>query len=129
MSSLWSDCLSHLQTKVSATDYSTWLRLLQADLVNGELVLYAQNQFVANWVQDKFITEITGLARFLAKNDELKVSLRVGTKPTEQQVAPTVEKVENDPIASNLRTGIMETLTFANFVQGKSNQLAKAVAQ
>ncbi|KAE9532856.1 chromosomal replication initiation protein DnaA [Ursidibacter arcticus] len=129
MSSLWSDCLSHLQTKVSATDYSTWLRPLQADLVNGELVLYAQNQFVANWVQDKFITEITGLARFLAKNDELKVSLRVGTKPTEQQATPVVERVDSDPIPSNLRTGITETLTFANFVQGKSNQLAKAVAQ
>ena len=129
MSSLWSDCLSHLQTKVSATDYSTWLRPLQADLVNGELVLYAQNQFVANWVQDKFITEITGLARFLAKNDELKVSLRVGTKPTEQQATPVAERVDSDPIPSNLRTGITETLTFANFVQGKSNQLAKAVAQ
>ncbi|MGY4674019.1 chromosomal replication initiator protein DnaA [Ursidibacter arcticus] len=129
VSSLWSDCLSHLQTKVSATDYSTWLRPLQADLVNGELVLYAQNQFVANWVQDKFITEITGLARFLAKNDELKVSLRVGTKPTEQQATPVVERVDSDPIPSNLRTGITETLTFANFVQGKSNQLAKAVAQ
>ncbi|MGX3020891.1 chromosomal replication initiator protein DnaA [Ursidibacter sp. B-7004-1] len=129
VSSLWSDCLSHLQTKVSATDYSTWLRPLQADLVNGELVLYAQNQFVANWVQDKFITEITGLARFLAKNDELKISLRVGTKPTEQQAAPVVEKADSDPIPSNLRTGITETLTFANFVQGKSNQLAKAVAQ
>ncbi|MGX3066095.1 chromosomal replication initiator protein DnaA [Ursidibacter arcticus] len=129
VSSLWSDCLSHLQTKVSATDYSTWLRPLQADLVNGELVLYAQNQFVANWVQDKFITEITGLARFLAKNDELKVSLRVGTKPTEQQATPVAERVDSDPIPSNLRTGITETLTFANFVQGKSNQLAKAVAQ
>ncbi|MGX2956332.1 chromosomal replication initiator protein DnaA [Ursidibacter arcticus] len=129
VSSLWSDCLSHLQTKVSATDYSTWLRPLQADLVNRELVLYAQNQFVANWVQDKFITEITGLARFLAKNDELKVSLRVGTKPTEQQATPVAERVDSDPIPSNLRTGITETLTFANFVQGKSNQLAKAVAQ
>ncbi|MGX2975145.1 chromosomal replication initiator protein DnaA [Ursidibacter arcticus] len=129
VSSLWSDCLSHLQTKVSATDYSTWLRPLQADLVNGELVLYAQNQFVANWVQDKFITEITGLARFLTKSDELKVSLRVGTRPTEQQATPVVERVDSDPIPSNLRTGITETLTFANFVQGKSNQLAKAVAQ
>ncbi|KAE9542123.1 chromosomal replication initiation protein DnaA [Ursidibacter maritimus] len=129
MSSLWSDCLSHLQTKVSATDYSTWLRPLQADLVNGELVLYAQNQFVANWVQDKFITEITGLARFLAKSDELQVSLRVGSKPTEPQATPVVEKVESELVSPNLRTGITETLTFGNFVQGKSNQLAKAVAQ
>ncbi|HDL1729984.1 TPA: hypothetical protein PWX02_002006, partial [Mannheimia haemolytica] len=37
VSSLWSDCLNHLQTKVSPTDYSTWLRPLQASSENGEL--------------------------------------------------------------------------------------------
>ena len=78
MSSLWSDCLSHLQTKVSPTDYSTWLRPLQANVANGELTLYAQNQFVANWVQDKFISEILGLARFLSKDENLNVVIRVG---------------------------------------------------
>lgn len=130
MSSLWSDCLSHLQTKVSATDYSTWLRPLQADLVEGELVLYAQNQFVANWVQDKFMGEIAGLARFLAKDEGLKITLRVGTKPVAPAPAATPSAPESvDSLPSNIRTGITDNLTFANFVQGKSNQLAKAVAE
>lgn len=131
MSSLWSDCLSHLQTKVSPTDFSTWLRPLQADDVNGELVLYAQNQFVANWVQDKFMPEIVGLARFLGKNDQLSVVLKVGIKPVEQAVA-TAEISAKLPLETthpSFRTGLTESLTFANFVQGKSNQLAKAVAQ
>lgn len=131
MSSLWSDCLSHLQTKVSATDFSTWLRPLQADFANGELVLYAQNQFVANWVQDKFLTEITGLARFLGKSETLNVSIRVGVKPAEQVVSLS-ENLANEPqemTPSPVRSGLTESLTFENFVQGKSNQLAKAVAQ
>lgn len=131
MSSLWSDCLSHLQTKVSPTDFSTWLRPLQADFSNGELVLYAQNQFVANWVQDKFMPEIVGLARFLGKNDELSVVLRVGIKPAEQAVnrEEIVAKAAAETPLPTFRSGLTESLTFDNFVQGKSNQLAKAVAQ
>ena len=130
MSSLWSDCLSHLQTKVSPTDYSTWLRPLQANVANGELTLYAQNQFVANWVQDKFISEILGLARFLSKDENLNVVIRVGVKLIEQSSTATESLVKETPEpTNNLRTGLSENLTFDNFVQGKSNQLAKAVAQ
>lgn len=131
MSSLWSDCLSHLQTKVSPADYSTWLRPLQASFANGELVLYAQNQFVANWVKDKFITEIVGLARFLGKNDDLIVTIRVGTKPVEEPILPPSTESKKPQLDAGLpiRTGLTENLNFANFVQGKSNQLAKAVAQ
>ncbi|OOH92428.1 chromosomal replication initiation protein DnaA [Pasteurellaceae bacterium 15-036681] len=132
MSALWSDCLSHLQTKVSPTDYSTWLRPLQATQANGELVLYAQNQFVANWVQDKFISEIVGLARFLSKNDELIVSLKVGVKPVEKPVvAEVVATMSGSADGSNnsIRSGLATNLTFDSFVQGRSNQLAKAIAQ
>ncbi|QIW15283.1 chromosomal replication initiation protein DnaA [Pasteurellaceae bacterium RH1A] len=132
MSSLWSDCLNHLQTKVSSADYNTWLRPLQAAFANGELTLYAQNQFVANWVQDKFLAEIVGLARFLGKDDGLKVMVRVGSKPEDkpaeaqdpQQAGQKVEK-----FASQIRNTLNPAWNFDNFVQGKSNQLAKVVAQ
>lgn len=130
MSSLWSDCLSHLQTKVSPADYSTWLRPLQASSTSSELVLYAQNQFVANWVKDKFMAEIVGLARFLGKNDDLNVTIQVGNKPVEEAVPTAQSTAKSQPeITTNIRSGITENLTFDNFVQGKSNQLAKAVAQ
>lgn len=129
MSSLWSDCLNHLQTKVSPTDYSTWLRPLQASFANGELTLYAQNQFVENWVKDKFLAEITDLARFLSKNESLVVSIRVGIKPAEPaNISAPVREEQAEP-QQNFKTGLNHTLTFDNFVQGKSNQLAKAVAQ
>ncbi|AUI65054.1 chromosomal replication initiator protein DnaA [Glaesserella australis] len=131
MSSLWSDCLSHLQAKVSPTDYSTWLRPLQASMVNGDLVLYAHNQFVANWVKEKFLNEILTLSRGLSKNDNLSVEIRVGIKPVEQEITQPVQTamVTKDSTSATLRTGLIETLTFDNFVQGKSNQLAKAIAQ
>ncbi|AAP95742.1 chromosomal replication initiator protein DnaA [[Haemophilus] ducreyi] len=131
VSSLWSDCLNHLQTKVSPIDYSTWLRPLQASFANEELTLYAQNPFVENWVKDKFLTEIIDLARFLSKNEQLKITIRVGNKPTEQNLSASStnkEELTQDTV-HKFKTGLNGRLTFDNFVQGKSNQLAKAVAQ
>ncbi|WP_425427443.1 DnaA N-terminal domain-containing protein [Avibacterium endocarditidis] len=44
LASLWQDCLSQLQDQVSPTDFSTWLRPLQADIVGeNNMVLYASN--------------------------------------------------------------------------------------
>lgn len=131
MSSLWRDCLEHLQTKVSSTDFATWLRPLQASLSGNELTLYAQNQFVANWVRDKFISEITELARFLSKNEQLNVVVKEGIKPAEPKPMdmPSEVSVQQPAQTANFKTGLLEDLTFENFVQGKSNQMAKSIAQ
>ncbi|MDH2997705.1 chromosomal replication initiation protein DnaA [Pasteurellaceae bacterium LFhippo2] len=131
MSALWSDCLSHLQTKVTSTDYNMWLRPLQAMESDSELVLYAQNKFVAGWVQDKFMEEITGLARFLSKNDDLIITLKEGnpTKKQEEQDVSKESRPNSEEPTNKLKSGLNPELTFESFVQGHSNQLAKAIAQ
>lgn len=126
MSSLWSDCLSHLQTKVSPTDYSMWLRPLQASFANGELVLYAQNRIVAGWVKDKFLSEIVALVRFLTNDPNVVVLIKEGFKPEEVLNPQSKEIAEG---SAPLRTNINPKLTFESFVQGNSNQLAKAIAE
>lgn len=131
MSSLWRDSLEHLQTKVSSQDFNTWLRPLQATLINNELTLYAHNTFVANWVQEKFLSEITSLVRFLAKNDDLNVVIQVGLKPKEQldSVDNIKTKAPQESRRAVIQTGLSSHLTFDNFVQGKSNQMAKSIAE
>ncbi|MDP8175733.1 chromosomal replication initiator protein DnaA [Phocoenobacter skyensis] len=133
MSSLWRDSLEHLQTKVSSSEFNTWLRPLQATLENNELTLYAQNPFVANWVQEKFMSDITELVRFLSKNEQLNVVIKMGLKPKETEIIkqsniPSSEMKEGNHY-STIKTGLQEGLTFDNFVQGKSNQMAKSIAE
>ncbi|MDG6881911.1 Chromosomal replication initiator protein DnaA [Phocoenobacter uteri] len=131
MSSLWRDSLEHLQTKVSSQEFNAWLRPLQAMLDGNQLVLYAHNQFIANWVQDKFLAEITELVRFLSKNDQLDVVIRVGAKPKIEEPQPqaTQGQAPEEVLKPTIQTGLLEGLTFDNFVQGKSNQMAKSIAQ
>lgn len=128
MSSLWSDCLSHLQAKVSPTDYNTWLRPLQASFSNGELVLYAQNMLRARWVRETYLMDILEIGRFLSNNENLKVTVLDSLKPEENLSKGINEKqaTENEP---SIRSHLISHLTFENFVQGSSNQLAKAIAQ
>jgi chromosomal replication initiator protein len=132
VSSLWQDCLSHLQDKVSPTDFSTWLRPLQADMNNEMLVLYAPNRFVISWVQERYLTQIKEIIRFLSGNPQFNVKLVEGSKPqVSVKAVQTItaaqknEEAEKKPFRSNLNP----KHTFDNFVEGKSNQMARAVAQ
>ncbi|MDP8100929.1 chromosomal replication initiator protein DnaA [Phocoenobacter atlanticus] len=132
MSSLWRDTLDHLQTKVSSQEFNAWLRPLQATLSNDQLTLYAHNSFIIDWVQNKYLSEITELVRFLSKNDNLTVVIREGKKPVETEIKTQTQSVstnKNEIFKSSIQTGLLEGLTFDNFVQGKSNQMAKSIAQ
>ncbi|KAE9529423.1 chromosomal replication initiator protein DnaA [Testudinibacter aquarius] len=132
VSSLWQDCLSHLQDKVSTMDFSTWLRPLQAEITDDGLILYAPNRYVKKWVEDKYLPQIRETASFLSKNERFGVKIIDGIKPENKPQAKPQTSIlnankaaENKPFRSNLNP----KHTFDNFVEGKSNQMARAVAQ
>lgn len=141
MSALWQDCLSQLQDQVSSTDFSTWLRPLQADVSGNTLTLYASNRFVRDWVQNHYLAKITEIIRFLSQNAEFSVKLQEGIKPLKQPEQPMDElasKVQREQKANHeieteknavFRSNLNPKHVFENFVEGKSNQLARAVAQ
>ena len=137
MSSLWQDCLSQLQDQVSPTHFSTWLRPLQADVQDNVLVLYGPNRFVLDWVQNNYLAKITEIVQFLSKNTDFVVKLQEGVKPVREiknkasQPAQTGEEASlSEPEkVTKYRSNLNTKHVFDNFVEGKSNQLARAVAQ
>lgn len=58
--SLWQQCLARLQDELPATEFSMWIRPLQAELSDNTLALYAPNRFVLDWVRDKYLNNING---------------------------------------------------------------------
>ena len=132
----WQNCLLQLQDKISADDFKIWLYPLQADATAESLVLYASNAFVQKWVVDNYLPLITDVARQTAGNPNLIVSVIEGIKPAPPKddkpaKKPSAvgfsdeKKTSQTPFHSNLNT----KLVFENFVEGKANQLARAVAQ
>ena len=145
--SLWQQCLSRLQNELSSTEFSMWLRPLKAELTDSTLTLYAPNRFVLDWVRDKYLNSITALFDEFCGADAPILRFDIGGKPT--SITPPSTKIDRvvtakdisipptDPWASstpqqptiNHRSNVNLTYTFDNFVEGKSNQLARAAAQ
>lgn len=124
----WQQCLEQLQEELSAKQFNTWVRPLQAKIEEDELVLLAPNAFVLEYIEENFYQKIYDILISLG-NDNVKVRLVVGSiqhiTETDQPAATS-----RGPISRPLKltSYLNPAFTFANFVEGKSNQLARAAA-
>jgi chromosomal replication initiator protein len=132
--SLWNRCLAQLEIEMPEQQFNTWIRPLQAIEDLGVLRLLAPNRFVVDWVNQNVVQRIAELVDALV-SPAPSVVLEVGTR--RGAVAPTISIVateardsravpRDNPIALGSR--LNPDFTFANFVEGKSNQLARAAA-
>ncbi|MDU5724822.1 MAG: chromosomal replication initiator protein DnaA [Haemophilus parainfluenzae] len=141
LSNLWQDCLSQLQDQVSPMDLSTWLRPLQADVISqDQVVLYASNMFVKSWVENHYLAQIHQICQALAKNPNLQIIVKEGVKPAPKAVESAPSQTANhqesavsfqqeSDAPSKFESHLNHKHLFENFVEGKSNQLARAVGQ
>ncbi|AKJ40725.1 chromosomal replication initiator protein DnaA [Pragia fontium] len=147
--SLWQQCLARLQDELPATEFSMWIRPLQAELSDDTLALYAPNRFVLDWVRDKYLNNINALLNDFCGAEVPQLRFEVGTKPLAQinrpakasvndssqsrtgrpaAIRPSWENTSAQPELS-YRSGVNPKHQFDNFVEGKSNQLARAAAR
>lgn len=146
--SVWQSCLYVLQDELPSQQFSMWVRPLQAESTEDTLTIYAPNRFVLDWVREKYLNRINELLVEICGVEAPELRFDVGSKPLlNAQTSPvnetqsvtnahTVAKqqprelkavVEPAP-KSNYKSNIKENYTFDSFVEGKSNQLAKAAA-
>jgi chromosomal replication initiator protein len=130
--SLWNRCLRLLESEIPEQQFNTWVRPLQAVEENGVLKLLAPNRFVVDWLTQNLRTRIEELMDVVAEASAPQIQLEVGSRATAAAVAaPVVLNGTRARRAEPIVTGgrLNPDFTFANFVEGKSNQLAKAAAQ
>lgn len=140
---LWEKCLSSLQDEFPSQQFNTWISPLQVEHVNHKLTLFAPNRFVLDWVNDNFLKRIQELVRQFSGNEAPHISLEVGNRRGEpakveqlagvgsQQATVATSRTKALPAVSGLpdhQSNINLNFTFDNFVEGKSNQLAKAAS-
>ena len=126
---IWNRCIRDLQAELPEQQFNTWIRPLQAVENDGELKLLAPNRFVVDWLQEHYIERILEIVD--DSGSATNVVVEVGSRhtvpadpvrPARQPVA--VAPSRQPPVASRLNP----VFTFDTFVEGKSNQLAKAAA-
>jgi chromosomal replication initiator protein len=140
----WQRCLSVLQEELPAQQFSMWIRPLQCVIQDNVMTLYAPNRFVLDWVRDKYVNRINELLTINEGANPLLLKFDVGSKPDIiNSVKPdlSINDVVNDPFSKKIpsksagpesnipkKTNVRLNYTFDNFVEGKSNQLARAAA-
>ncbi|MCZ6911509.1 MAG: chromosomal replication initiator protein DnaA [Proteobacteria bacterium] len=132
LSPLWNSCVQQLENDLPEQQFNTWIRPLQAIEKNGVLQLLAPNRFVVDWVNTHFIERIREILRDRQPDACPQVMLGVGSR---SQTAPA-EKMGSGGERPTAQPAMMPTLgsrlngdyTFETFVEGKSNQLAKAAS-
>jgi chromosomal replication initiator protein len=127
-----------LESELPEQQFNTWVRPLQAIERDGQLKLLAPNRYVIEWLGQNSLPRIKELIRAFAEDPAPEVVLDVGTRAGTS--APVVavnggHAAANDSTARARRLApsvlggpINSTFTFDSFVEGKSNQLAKAAA-
>lgn len=148
--SLWQSCLGRLQEDLSSQQFNTWIRPLQVDQDSqSQLTLLAPNRFVLDWVADKYLVRIREIMADFSDGPAPQIKLEIGSRATHQQTvssAKTTTTKTMDRATSNTKeagisgrevdvggtiqhkSNLNPLYNFSNFVEGKSNQLAKAAA-
>ena len=125
--SLWSQCVRSLEADLSEQQFNTWIRPLQL-VEDGQLVrLLAPNRFVVDWVKGHCLEKIRSW--WSAHSDQgSEVVVEVGTRTAIKRDAPLQVEPEVRVAGPVLGSRLNPAFTFDTFVEGKSNQLARAAA-
>ncbi len=132
-SGLWTRCMRALEEELPGDHFNTWVRPLQAVESSGALKLLAPNRFAVDWVNAHLLSRLGEIVRGFVEGDAPIVTVEVGSRapalsrPGELD-APTVatKPKRSEGIVVGVR--LNPDFTFAGFIEGKSNQLAKAAA-
>ncbi len=147
--SVWSSCLSSIQSQVPNQSFKTWFEPVKATkLENGELTVQVPSQFFYEWLEEHYYTLIKNtISTFLGGDAKLTYLVvppddSEGTLETHPAAAMRAENTpspaprtghsfpsaESEEILPPVKTFLNPRYTFTNFIKGDSNQLARAAA-
>ena len=124
---LWQQCLGMLEAELPEEQYETYIKPLQADFDADRVTILAPNIYVEEQVKQAYLERIQ---QYFAEATELGEALAVGVKVGAKDLQPLrADALTADATPPKPSHNLNSEFTFATFVEGKSNELAKAAAQ
>ena len=119
ITALWDKCLKDISDRLSDKQMKTWLHPLEVKLNEKTLSIVAPNKFIKEAVETDYLQIIEETVYNQGEQMINKISLKLPEVEKKKSLQATPD---NEPVTSYLNN----ELRFDNFVEGKSNQLAKA---
>lgn len=118
ITTLWDRCLKDIAGRLSDKQMKTWLHPLEVSLDDSTLSIVAPNKFIRDMVETDYLQIIRETVINQSKKRVSEINLRL----------PDVKKAAhiNTQSLKPVTSALNKDLNFSNFVEGKSNQLAKA---
>ena len=135
-SQLWEQTLFELEKEISHANFRTWFQhtsIMKQD--DGIVVVGVPNEFVKDWLQNKFHKTILRSLRTLSEHIrgvEYFVCKVEEKKPEKTEVKKIPNNITELPLADlyvNKEDGLNPRYTFDNFITGSFNELAYAASQ
>ena len=130
-STVWERCRDRLEDDLTPQQFNTWILPLHAVEDGPFLRLLAPNHFVRDWVDEHLLGDIRKVVH-QCESTTTNVTVQVGSRaapapaggePDDATVKPSATRNGPRPAAS-----LRAEYTFENFVEGKSNQMARAAS-
>lgn len=81
MDNFWPACLSRFEQELSAQQFNTWIKPLKTEVSENSIRVVAPNKFVQQWVKDKFLNKIEGIAEELFSTN-VQIEITTSNKST-----------------------------------------------
>jgi chromosomal replication initiator protein len=119
---------------LTSAEFNTWILPLQARVDEGRLRLFAPNRFVLDWTRQHYEDRLLELCRAFSEGTVGRLSFEVGGLEStsrgmaaQSSVAVPVD-ADGELAARRASANLNADFTFDSFVEGKSNQLARAAS-
>ena len=121
--SIWQDCLEGLERELEPGQFETYIKPLHSANKNGQHFLLAPNVYVEKKVRDAYLSQIS---KFF-ENRGQEINLSVGTNLSATQIRAKQPR-KTRTLEEAQPSSLSRDFTFESFVEGKSNELARAAA-
>ncbi len=130
---VWEQCVKQLRGELTSAEFNTWILPLQARVDADRLRLFAPNTFVLDWIRQHYEARLLDLCRSYSDSAITKLSFEVGgvdskATSTVGRVVGTAADCDAELTARRASANLNADFTFDSFVEGKSNQLARAAS-
>jgi len=129
MDDLWGQCLLYIKERIPDHAFQTWFDgIIAAGMSNESITLQVPNQFHYEWLESKYRHLIdNALKEFAAHPLVVNYSVVISDKKMDE-IPKLIEKEKPIPPGYQRKSQLNSRYIFENFIEGKSNQFAKAAA-
>ena len=127
----WPLCLEKFSKELTKQQLNTWIKPLEFKIQGAKAQIIAPNQFILQWVKEKFSSQIQTLLKEHLHNVTVEYIVNIKNKEKINTSSELKSKLNNIAlkIPGTKSTGLNAAFNFDNFVTGKANQLATAAAK